>query len=552
MTRRSLLCLLCLTALAAAPGCAGREPVPASTSYDDLTALFRDWRVFQQPQLVDGVADYTAEAMTAQQAALAGFQTRLAAIDPSGWPIPRQADYHIVRAEMNGLDFDHRVIRPWARDPAFYVTVFASESDQPAREGHYARGSLELWMHAFPLSERSVEEIGASMRTIPVLLAQARTNLTGTGRDLWTWGTRSIRRQSDDLAGFAEGLTDLSLAGLRVDVERARAATDEFAAWLDEQAPSKADASGIGRENYDWYLRHVLLLPYAWQDQVTLMERELARALSSLALEEQRNASLPPARPVESAEEYARRFDAGVTSYMWFLRNRGILTVRDDMEPALRERAGRFTPGVREFFTEIDHHDPQVMRTHGFHWFDKAWMRNVSHPSPIRQVPLLYNIFNSRTEGHATGWEEMMMQAGLFDDRPRTRELIYILLAQRAARALGDLRMHAQLATLEDAAVFTSSQTPRRWLSLDGQLVRGEQHLYLRQPAYGTSYVIGKIQIEQLLADRKRQLGTGFTMQGFMDEYTAVGLIPITLIRWELTGEVAPELAGVINGRLSP
>jgi uncharacterized protein (DUF885 family) len=146
----------------------------------------------------------------------------------------------------------------------------------------------------------------------------------------------------------------------------------------------------------------------------------------------------------------------------------------------------------------------------------------------------------------------MMMQAGLFDDRPRTRELIYILLAQRAARALGDLRMHAQLATLEDAAVFTSSQTPRRWLSLDGQLVRGEQHLYLRQPAYGTSYVIGKIQIEQLLADRKRQLGTGFTMQGFMDEYTAVGLIPITLIRWELTGEVAPELAGVINGRLSP
>ena len=46
---------------------------------------------------------------------------------------------------MNGLDFDHRVLRPWANDPAFYVTVFASESDQPAREGHYARGSLELW-----------------------------------------------------------------------------------------------------------------------------------------------------------------------------------------------------------------------------------------------------------------------------------------------------------------------------------------------------------------------------------------------------------------------
>jgi hypothetical protein len=536
---------MCLVVLSAVSACAREEAVPASTSYDDLTTLFGNWREFQQPALVDGVPDYTAAAMSAQHAALPGFLARLTAIDPSGWPITRQADWHIVRAEMNGLDFDHRVIRPWARDPSFYVTVFTDESDQPAREGHFARGSLELWAHPFPLSERSIEEIGTGMRAVPPLLAQARTNLVGTGRDLWVWGTRAVRRQSDDLARYAGQLSDPSLAGLRADVERARAATDEFAAWLDEEAPSKTDSSGIGRDNYDWYLRNVLLLPYTWQDEVTLMQRELARALSSLALEEQRNAALPPARPVESADEYARRFDAGVTSYMWFLRNRGMLTVRDDMEPALRERAGTFTPGFREFFTEVDHHDPQVMRTHDFHWFDKAWMRNVSHASPMRQVPLLYNIFDTRTEGHATGWEEMMLEAGLFDDRPRTRELIYILLAQRAARALGDLRMHAQEATLEEAAVFTSSQTPRRWLSLDGQLVRNEQHLYLRQPGYGTSYVIGKIQIEQLLADRKRQLGTGFTMQGFMDEFTATGLIPISLIRWELTGELSGTLAGI-------
>jgi hypothetical protein len=30
-------------------------------------------------------------------------------------------DLHIVRAEMNGLDFFHRVTRPWARDPVFYL-----------------------------------------------------------------------------------------------------------------------------------------------------------------------------------------------------------------------------------------------------------------------------------------------------------------------------------------------------------------------------------------------------------------------------------------------
>lgn len=139
-----------------------------------------------------------------------------------------------------------------------------------------------------------------------------------------------------------------------------------------------------------------------------------------------------------------------------------------------------------------------------------------------------------------------MMQAGLFDRRPRSRELIYILLAQRAARALGDLRMHANQVTLEQAAEFACANTPRGWLRLDGQLVRGEQHLYLQQPGYGTSYLIGKIQIERLMADRRRQLGTAFTMRRFMDELMAVGLIPVSLVRWQVMGELTPDLRGVL------
>jgi uncharacterized protein (DUF885 family) len=97
--------------------------------------------------------------------------------------------------------------------------------------------------------------------------------------------------------------------------------------------------------------------------------------------------------------------------------------------------------------------------------------------------------------------------------------------------------MHANQWTLEEAVTFAVSQTPRGWLREDGNTVWGEQHLYLQQPAYGTSYVIGKIQIEQLLAERARQVGDGFTLKGFMDELNAVGMIPMSLIRWELTGQ---------------
>jgi uncharacterized protein (DUF885 family) len=195
----------------------------------------------------------------------------------------------------------------------------------------------------------------------------------------------------------------------------------------------------------------------------------------------------------------------------------------------------------------VDYRDPEVMRTHGYHWFDKAWMERLPHSSPIRRGPLLYNIFNTRTEGHATGWEELMMQAGMFDARPRSRELVAILIAERAARALGELKMHANLATVEEASAFACANTPRGWLRMDGELVRSEQHLYLQQPGYGTSYLIGKIEIEKLLAERRRQLGEGFRMKQFMEELNSAGLIPASLLRWELTGRQPEEIKRLLN-----
>jgi hypothetical protein len=256
---------------------------------------------------------------------------------------------------------------------------------------------------------------------------------------------------------------------------------------------------------------------------------------------------LPIQTPVTSEDEHTRRFNAAVGDYIAFLKDHRLMTVRDYMEPALRARLGRFTPGPREFFTEVDYRDLEVMRTHDYHWFDLAQMEHEPHADPIRRGPLLYNIFNTRTEGHATGWEELMLQAGMLDARPRSRELIYVLLGQRAARALGDLRMHANIFDLEHAAQFASANTPRGWLRLDAHTVRNEQHLYLQQPAYGTSYLIGKIEVEKLIAARRRQLAEAFTMQRFMDEFNAAGLIPAALLRWDLTGQLPDDVARMLK-----
>jgi uncharacterized protein (DUF885 family) len=506
-----------------------------SSSYQDLVALFTEWRAFQQPKLQEGVPDYSATAMAAQQQGLALLERRLAALDTTSWTRAQKVDWRIVRAEMNGLDFDHRVLKPWASNPAFYVTVFPSRSDQPAREGPHAYGALELWSYRFPLSRTDFADVRARLRTIPVLLQQARTNLVGNAKDLWTMGIRSMREQSSALETLAS--TPMGDDALRSDAARAREATIDFITWLEREAPKKTGPSGIGVDHYDWYLKNVQLVPYTWQDQVTLMRRELDRSRAALALEEQRNRTLPGHALVADSAEWGRRFDAAVSEYMAFLRDREVLTVRDYMEPALRARRGRFSPGPREFFTEVNYRDPIVMRTHDFHWIDLAQAVSEPHASPIRRGPLLYNIFITRTEGFATAMEELMMQRGFLDTHARGKELIYILVAQRAARALGDLMMHANQFTIEQAAAFAVAQTPRGWLRLDGRTVWGEQHLYLQQPAYGTSYLIGKLEIERLLSDRAQQLGSAFTLRQFVDEFTAVGMIPMSLVRYELMGE---------------
>ncbi len=256
MTRCLIGLMAACVAAAAASGAAcrtqrGQQPAAQSSRYEDLVALFTDWRTFQKPKLANGVPDYSAAAMAAQQQELPAYQRRLTAIDPAGWPVAQQVDWHLVRGEMNGLDFDHRVLKPWAANPAFYVTVFPDRSDQPAREGPLAFGAVEVWSYTFPLVPDAADRMDAGIRTIPALLEQAKTNLTGSARDLWVFGTRSIRQQSAALTDLASRVADAP-GNLRADVVRAKEATDRFADWLDAQAQSKTGPSGIGVENYNW------------------------------------------------------------------------------------------------------------------------------------------------------------------------------------------------------------------------------------------------------------------------------------------------------------
>jgi hypothetical protein len=522
------------------PATASVTPPTSPATYDDLLALFSEWRALQRPTLTAGVPDYTPGAMATQRDRLASLRQRLDSFDVQGWPVPRQVDWRIVRAEMSGLDFDHRVLRPWAEDPAFYVTVFAEKSDQPAREGPFAAGAVEVWKHAFPLRAESSAALEAGLSTIPALLAQARTNLTGDRHDLWAYGAKALRRQEQILTKLQADAGPAG-SGAAAAAQRAREATASLAAWVEEQAKTKHAPSGIGVASYDWYAANVQLVPWSHHDQVVLMERELSRSVSALALEEQKNKGLPELVPVSSAKEYDRRFPQAVKAYVELLRRRELMTVKDFFEPALAAEVGHYTDRrPLEFFSEVDYRAPMVMRTHGYHWIDLAVASREPNPSPVRRGPLLYNIFNTRTEGLATAIEELALDAGFFDARPRERELVYLLVAQRAARALGELKAQANEVDLEGAARFAAANTPRGWLRLESGTVWFEQFLYLQQPGYGTSYLTGKLLFDRLIAARHTREGAAFSLKAVLDGLSSGGMIPASLLLWELGGPAMP------------
>jgi len=509
-------------------------------SHDDLVSLFRDWRAFEAPPMLDGAPDYTAERFAVRQPEYLELRARLNAFEISDWPVPEQVDWHLVHAEMNGYDFNRRVLKPWARDPAFYNTVWTSRSDVPAHEGPTHHAVVELWTYEFPLSDAEQQRLARELAVIPPLTRQAKVNLTGNARDLWVTGIRDIRGQRKVLEQLAETVGDDASAELAAAIREAISATDELVSWLEAEAPGKTGPSGIGKDNYTWYQQNVHLVPLTWEDEVRLLKRELDRAWSSLKLEEQRNRKLPPMVAANSPEEYEAKAREAVDRIMKFLDEQEIVTVADYMKPALLDHLGAYVPEEkRNFFWITAHYDPAPLFTHFYHWLELARMDNEPHPSPIRQGALLYNIFDSRNEGTATGVEEMFMHAGLYADSPRSRELVWILLAQRAARGLGSLYAHANEMTMEEAGGVHMEWTPRGWMKTEKELLIFEQHLYLRQPGYGTSYVTGKYLLERTLADYAKQIedgGEAFRMKDFFDTLNRIDSIPISLARWEMTG----------------
>tara|TARA_Y100001934_G_scaffold179481_1_gene212282 strand:- start:2475 stop:2960 length:486 start_codon:yes stop_codon:yes gene_type:complete len=143
-----------------------------------------------------------------------------------------------------------------------------------------------------------------------------------------------------------------------------------------------------------------------------------------------------------------------------------------------------------------------------------------------------------RLEGWAVALEELLMQGGVLDDRPQKgREMEYLMNVSHMSLAIPDMKMHSNEINLEDARKLCAEIMPRGWSRPEEDMVWFEMQSNLRNPGgFHSNVVTGKAYFMKLFRERATQLGNQFTIKGFIDDFLSYGIIPMPLIRWQMTG----------------
>ncbi|MDJ0939815.1 MAG: DUF885 family protein [Woeseiaceae bacterium] len=514
-----------------------------SGSYDSLVELYGEFLEWKDPakanrtnplkdvagQTTDVYPDYGREMMDSRRQQLQAFQERLEDMAVVDWELSQQAEYLAVRSRFDQQHFLLEVSRPWSRDPGFYV-------DQ----------MLRLTFVDLPVEGDSLADLRRKLDAIPTLVAQAKRNLTEVAADYADLAIFNLTNADgvghgypyrevpppgvlgwyNDLLGRARS----EQPDLVADVEAARDAVQDYLDWLNDNRSEMTGQGGVGKAAFDWYLKHVKLMPYSSDDIVVLGQRELNRLWALYALERHRNRNEPEIQISQSAEEYAGRIAVTDERVRKFLVEEGIITIPDYIGELDTNVPWIVRPNGPNYWEQVQYRDPSPDHLHAVipgHRFDGVLERKNPHPIRGRLTS------GARTEGWAVYLEEGMLHAGLFEDLPRVRELIYIFGIFRAARVPADVWLQLNEMTVNEVVDYWMERTPY----LDIDVARVDAEIYLRRPpGYGLGYTVGMLQMQQLLGDRKMQLGDDFVLQDFHDQFMAAGRLPMSVIRWEMTG----------------
>ena len=560
------------------------QPIPAQDEHpQELLKLAEEFRAMRgytarrwQASAETGVPDYAA-LVQKQKELLPLFRNRLDALDPSSWSVHCQIDYLLLRAQMDKLEWELYVVRQTTRNPSFYVDQAIGNVARFLTGGRvigenpvlmpYTRDRAKAILKALDDTEKILEQGRRNLTEIVPELAEAALRFPGGAWPTSDWEAGQLKDIVENYKKWAEITAEhfpveeaskLGPAAIQA-AERLR----DFGSWLEQNRSRMTGKYSIGKDILDWYIHHVFLMPYNSDEMMLMAEMERARALSYLQFELQKNRNLPKIGPAETADEHLAWDEETVLKLRrWYLEQGEDILVDQDYQPLIRSEESVYVPpfgmlsfpyqakpGVsRVLVVPADHWmatqsnygwytDPGVLQGHEY-WPGHTYERKLHarNPCPIRRA--------HGDSGHSEGWcfynEELLVALNFpFVRGPRSRELVYINMLQRAVRILvGVLLLSGKITPEESFQVFQDSLPP---LGTGLGIPREEAYMevYKRVIARGNDCFdaqTGKLQLFKLLADCRMRWKEKFNLKEFHEQLLKHGGIPYSLLRWEILG----------------
>jgi uncharacterized protein (DUF885 family) len=548
MTLGFFLSILCALGVNAAQ----RED-PLNKIADD----FWTWRAKYAPFTGDdvnrlersgGTRDWSSASIDNRRKGLAAFEARWKKIDASGWPIPKQVDYKLIGSALSRVRWELDINPRWKRDPNFYI----EQTLTPVVEALTVPG---------PYDAAQSREILTRIENIPMILQQGQENLSNPPAPFATVAIQAldgVRERLRKMASALAGSTTLKEQELNSATERAADALEKYRNWLQEKLPSLPQETALGRDAYIFFLKNIALMPYSPEELLAMGQREWNRAVAFEAFEKERNRNVPPLKLTPNTESWIKDAAVKELSIREFLGKHGILTVPAWLQHYTLRPMPPYLHALEGFGETDDFTSPSRLKDNCIRYVDPPsgtlgyfWRATAEDPRPItvhegipghyfqlclswkHEDPIRRHYYDSgANEGIGFYAEEMMLQAGLFDDSPRTHEIIYNFMRLRALRVEVDVKLALGEFTLEQAAKYLQEKVP-----MDENTARQEAIAFATSPGGAISYQIGKLQIMKFLADARMQQGEKFSLRAFHDFVWKNGNVPIALQRWEYLGE---------------
>jgi uncharacterized protein (DUF885 family) len=491
-----------------------------------------------------GMRDWSKAAIEKRRSDLAEFDARWKMIGVNGWPIPKQVDYKLIGSALSRVHWELDINPRWKRDPNFYI----EQTLTPIVEALTVPASYD---------EVRSREILTRLENIPSILRQGAENLNKPPAPFASVAIQALDGVRERLRKMASALlrsTTLSQQELSGATERAANALEKFRQQLQEKLATLPKQTALGRDAYVFFLKNVALMPYSPEELLAMGRQEWNRAVAFEAYEKNRNKDVPPLKIADNVDSWIVDAAAKELQIRTFLQEHGVLTVPDWLQhytlrpipeylralqgfgemddftspSRLRENCIRYmtepSPNAGYFFRATAQ-DPRPLTVHeGIpgHYFQLclSW----KHEDRIRR----HYYDSGANEGIGFYAEEMMLQAGLFDDSPHTREIIYNFMRLRALRVEVDVKLALGQFTLEQAAKYLEEKVP-----MDEHTACQEAIAFAIGPGQAITYQIGKLQITKFLADARLQQEEKFSLRAFHDFLWKNGNVPIALQRWE-------------------